>query len=34
MIDFSTVELTHIKQARSADLSLDLDDGEPSRSPR
>ena len=27
-IDFSTVELTHIKQARSGDHSLDLDSGE------
>lgn len=28
-IDFSTVELTHIKQARSGDHSLDLGTGEP-----
>ena len=28
VIDFSTVELTRIKQARSGDLSLDLDKGE------
>jgi type I restriction enzyme R subunit len=28
VIDFSTVELTHIKQSRSGDLSLDLDQGE------
>lgn len=28
-VDFSTVELTHIKQARSGDHDLDLDGGEP-----
>ncbi|MCS6577353.1 type I restriction endonuclease subunit R [Curtobacterium poinsettiae] len=27
-VDFSTVELTHIKQSRTADLTLDLDTGE------
>jgi type I restriction enzyme R subunit len=34
VIDFSTVELTHIKQARSGDLSLDLDQGETNHSPQ